>query len=163
MGDEATKSSIPPKAKKRHITVENGGVALSWRTLLTALVVVLGGGGTVGGLSLASKCDVDEHVQESADEIEAKQKARDDQMDVTLEQHAATIKTNGKVIAEVKIDVNAIQKIQHQQYARDEARRVTKDIIPRSRREKAYDSMVDLNLTRLDNGKPPCANLDCSH
>jgi hypothetical protein len=163
MGDEATKSSIPPKEKKRYIKVQNGGVEISWRTLLMAVAVVLTGGGSVGALSFASENFVEEKVQESADEIETKQKARDDQLDVTLDQHADTIKTNGKVIGEVQLDVNAIQRIQHQQYARDEARRVTAKIGSRSLREETYDRLVDLNLARLKNDKPPCANLDCSH
>jgi hypothetical protein len=164
MGDDATTSSCPPAAKKakvKYIKVQNGGLEISWRTLLMAVAVVLTGGGAVGALSFASESFVEEKVQESADEIETKQRARGDRLDVTLDRHEDT--TNGQVIGEVQLDVNAIQKVQHQQYARDEARRVTAKIGSRSLREETYDRLVDLNLARLKNDKPPCANLDCSH
>jgi hypothetical protein len=80
-----------------------------------------------------------------------------------LEQHKGKLEEHGRVIGEVKIDVDAIQKVQHQQFASDEARRVTEDISNRKRREKEYDRLYRWNLSRLAEGREPCANVDCSN
>ena len=159
MGEDSgsvLKTSIIPK-------LENGGVTLNWKVIGAIAVVLLGGGGGTVAWRFATEQYVDESIVEQAQDAEVKQAARDEALDATLEHHEEQLDKHGQVIGEVRIDISEIQQVQHQQFARDEARRVTKDIGPRARREEAYDRMVDLNLSRLRNGKPPCTNLDCSN
>jgi sortase (surface protein transpeptidase) len=143
--------------------VENGGLSASWRAVITVAAVLLGGGGTWTAIDFASKEYVDESIEANTAKIIDAEDAKMDEIDKSVQKNSTELKQHGRVIGEVRIDIGEIQKVQHQQYARDEARRVTSSIKNRSLREQTYDRLVDLNLARLRNDKAPCANFDCSN
>lgn len=74
---------------------------------------------------------------------------------------AQTVHT--KKIGALEDKTEEIQSVQHKDIARQEARRLTKDIPNRERREREYDRLFGLNMSRLKGGREPCANLRCTN
>jgi hypothetical protein len=68
---------------------------------------------------------------------------------------------HGVKIENLEKTTGEIQTVQHQNIARQDARRVTEKITNRDEREREFDRIYDLNMTRLKGKKPPCVDRRC--
>lgn len=150
------RSSIIPK-------VNSNGIMINWKIIVASIVVAFGGGGGTMLWSFASEQYVDQSILDHTKVSDENQAQRDRKLNATLELHERELEKHGLVIGEVRIDVSQIQRVQHQQIARAEARRATESIRNRQRREREYDRLYQRNLARLESGRDPCATVDCGN
>ena len=144
--------------KSQIFQITNNGITINWKYLLIAIVVLFGGGGSWIGISLATVNQVDEKIELQAE----KQKSCDKDQDLKIEKNNIEIKEVKKISGIVKIKIDAVQEVQQRQIARNESRRLTEKIANRTRREREYDRLYDLNMKRLKKGSDPCASIDCN-
>jgi hypothetical protein len=121
---------------------------------LIVVVVLLGSGGSLVGFTKAlngSGADESSHISDLKDR-EAK-----------LNKLEKAVETNTDSIESLELQLTAIQKVQHNDIARSEARRVTRDITNQKKRQVLEDRIYQVNMTRLQKGDPPCLDLTCSN
>ncbi|NIS54599.1 MAG: hypothetical protein GWN94_26490 [Phycisphaerae bacterium] len=125
--------------------------------LASALLALLigSGAGVLGGFKWLNGSDSDESSHTS--DLEN----REQNYNVRFESIESTQKVHTTKIGKLEKKTNDIQTVQHGDIARTEARRVTADIRDRHEREREYDRLVDLNLKRLKEKKPPCNDRRC--
>jgi len=142
------------KSKPSPFTVNGREIPLRW--IITILAFLgLGGGGT--SLFMSEK-NVDTRIEEKAKPIKKKireYKEEDDSRHIKIDHTFKRI--------EGKID--RVQNVQYKQFARSEAVRVTDKakIKFQADREAAQFRLYDMNLNRLQSGREPCQNIDCTN
>ena len=149
------------RTTERAIDGINGrGIAVSWKTVLAVLTVLLGGGG--GGYAVRQYVTAGQ-VDQKIEAVKASENVRHEKLDRVVDGLIVTQEAQGTKLEQVSRTVGSIQAVQHRQIARDEARRVTKDIRSRNQREEAYDRIREVNLSRLKRGAEPCGSLECTN
>jgi len=150
-------SDAPGTDTSNGITLKLKGKSM--RIIATIVLSALGVSGVgVAGFRLASEDYVNASVQAESkrhEEATVKQEATDERQDEVLVEHSVQIH-------QVQTTVDEIQTVQHKQFSRDEAARITEKIQNRRRREQEYDRLVDRNMRRLKRGLSPCSTVDCS-
>jgi len=140
-------------------TITGGGVTVPWKLVLPLLGALVIGGGTAGGFQLATKGYVD-GCEKAATQASID---RDAKIEQKVDKQAETIKAVEVQGLKLAKTVGEIQSVQHDQFASQEARRVTESIPNRQRREREYERLLRRNRERLKRGVEPCANVDCSN
>jgi hypothetical protein len=121
-------------------------------------LIVIGGGGTAGA-SLLPLIGGSPSQPFSPGQHETKHTV----IDSTLEDHEHSLGEQGQVIRNVEDKLDSVLSVQHKQFARQEARRVTESISNPDKRIQEYDRMVDRNMRRLKRGDDPCGSLVCDN
>jgi len=144
------------------ITFGSKGVELNWRTILIILAVL--GVGSAGGnsllnngLGLGGTADLSESLETH---VEA-QKETNEIFEKSIGANSSTIETTQKNLKKIGKSIQDLQVVQFKTDARNEARRITKEIPNRKAREVKYDTIYDLNMRRLKNGEEPCLTIRC--
>ena len=122
------------------------------------LVVLLGSGGSLVGFTKAlngSGGDDSGHISDLKD--------RETKLNRRFEAVETAVRTNTDSIDNLELQLTAIQKVQHNDIARSEARRVTQGVTPQKKRQVLEDRIYQVNMTRLQKGDPPCLDLTCSN
>lgn len=125
---------------------------------LIVVVVLLGSGGSLVGFTKAlngSGGDGGSHISDLKD--------REAKLNKRFEVVENAVETNTDSIESLELQLTAIQKVQHNDIARSEARRVTRDITNQKKRQVLEDRIYQVNMTRLQKGDPPCLDLTCSN
>ena len=122
------------------------------------LAVLIGtGAGSLGGLKLFNRSDGDKSSHNST------HMNRDEIFNVRFENIEKQQVEHTEKIAQLEETTQQIQDVQHQDIARAEARRVTKDLVNRRRRQEMEDRIYEVNLARLKKGEPPCLDRSCAN
>jgi ABC-type phosphate transport system auxiliary subunit len=148
-------SILPGEEKPKTIRIDSTGGSLSWKGwgyFIGSILTVVLGGGTIAGVQLVTKEDL-----QASEQI---QSAKVAQVEENVKRDIGSI--NAK-IGDLDTKVVKVQSYQIKQDARQEARRLTETIKDRDEREEEYDRLRELNVKRLEEGKDPCATLQCSN
>lgn len=142
------------------IKIQLRGASLKTITMIVA--ILLGSGGTaVGVFEIATQGYVDGAIDQSMTDHTNDTYPRLDELERKCVYYDNVIDEHEESIQSVHIILGEVQTVQRQQFARDEARRITDKIHARVRREAEYDRLVDRNMWRLEKGKPPCSTVEC--
>lgn len=126
------------------------------KVVLIAIAVFLGSGAGIGGVTKYLNGSGAENTGHTSDIENRKQNynVRFQTIENTQTVHTTKIKL-------LDDKTNDIQRVQHQDIARTEARRVTEEIRNREEREREFDRLYDINMMRLNEKKPPCIDRRC--
>ena len=144
-----TKHSDPPS-----------GIYVPQKWVIIMICAFLGtGAGGLGLSNLLKGSDAAASSHKSVDDTS------NDKFNIRFEGIETGVADNKKSITAVKSTVGQIQKVQHNQIARKEARRVTVDIPNKKRRLEMEDRIFEINLGRLKdkNKGTPCLDRTCSN
>lgn len=160
--------SFPPEAGSvadevvktfRHVATIPGGAMASWRVIFLGFLTIFGGGvGYTGWRFITVE-------QAEAMIVEHEEKRTVAQIALKTE-----VTKNTGAISGLKATIGSVQRVQHQDIAHREARRVVGEEIKCRRNDNGCeDRLVDererirqLNMVRLEKGKTPCAKLQCT-
>jgi hypothetical protein len=151
-----------PVAKQTHATqyfrVGPRGITVVWKTvIIVAGVIVTSSGGLFAwNFGLVSEDRLERRLDDTVNQLRDSEELRYRQLKKMIDLHDTSID-------QISSRITDIQTVQHKQYARDEARRLTETIKQRRQREATYDRLVELNLRRLASGREPCGNVECSN
>ena len=134
------------------IEVTQSGIKLPVKAIVVILTIILGGGAGVYGVDSATTARLDEQVEE----FKKIEDTRHEETQSALEEH-------GKLIEALSESVSKMSERQLRAEARDEARRVTKEIKDRDKREYEFGRLFEKNIDRLKEGRDPCADVSCSN
>jgi len=157
-------SKYPDEPKHKSIRVDNTGISMNWRNVILGVLTVLGTAGGYTGLRFVTCNEMDTAIKES-----------EEKQGVALEGVRTTVEMQGEQLGGLTITVGQIERVQHQDIAHREARRVVEKAIscrPNQhrcvkRRERETERIRRINMKRLaipkKNGGPltPCATIDC--
>lgn len=128
--------------------------SFSLKNIIVTALVVLGGGGGIAGARALGYCTADD-IKDAVGAVVEKEDKRHEVIDEKFEEQ-------GSQIEKVQEVVDSVQTTQIREIARREARRITVDIRDREKREQVYDRILDKNIRRLEHGDDPCPDIVCS-
>lgn len=150
---------MPEKKNTKAIQVNPDGIALNWKAFVAAIFIILTGSGSYYGFQIITRDQLDKEIAD----VEKSHNQIIENQGKLIDDNKISIAVNEKSIVKIDFKLGQVQRTQHKDIARTEARRLTENIKDRTEREDKYDALLDLNISRLKKGEDPCSNLDCSN